>query len=217
MFLTAAACVIGSGSRGGGALAVGACVTLYLSMRSVGLMRVFAVGPLVMTLLAAAIIVYFFITGHDAIYLFGEPIDFTERTFIWQHAIGHFQDAPIVGFGLNGFWTVQSIYDAFLQAHGWVLDDFHNGYIAILIETGMVGYLLFGLSIFFVTAKILYLTHAQTIPKSHCGLVVGFAFLSFQINFTETTFLRSTSFTSILLVTFMLAVCRPIDSEGARS
>jgi hypothetical protein len=44
-------------------------------------------------------------------------------------------------------------------------------------------------------------------------LIVGFCALSFQLNFTETTFLRSTTFTSVLLVAVFLAVCRPLLPE----
>ena len=173
-------------------------------------MRFFAVLPFMMTVIACILILYFYATGYDALYLFGSTIDFTERTYIWQYALSHFNDAPLIGFGLNGFWTKPAIYDYFEQSHGWVLDNYHNGYIAILVETGLVGFMLFTGSVFLVSVKMLYLISSRSIHRLHCALIVGFAALSFQVNFTETEFLRSTTFTSVLLVAFVLAACRPL-------
>lgn len=88
-----------------------------------------------MCILAALLILYFYVTGYDSIHLGETTINLTERTFIWQYAISHFNDAPLLGFGINGFWTRPAIYDYFNQNHGWVLDNYHSGYIAVAIET----------------------------------------------------------------------------------
>jgi exopolysaccharide production protein ExoQ len=122
--------------------------------------------------------------------------------------LSHFEDAPLFGLGLNGFWTVARIYDAFEQNHGWVLDDYHDGYIAILIETGLPGFTLFLLSSFLFAKRIFALLATGSLPAAHCTVAVGFMALSYQINFTETTFLRSTSFDAVLLVTLVFMVCR---------
>ncbi len=209
-FLLAATSVLASGSRGAGAVALAACALLVTSMWSVRCMRVYAALPFVMCILAGFLILYFYVTGYDAIHVGDASIDFTERTFIWQYAISHFDDAPLLGFGINGFWTVPSIYDYFEQNHGWVLDNYHSGYIAILMETGFLGYTLFAASVLLFSNKVLHLISAQSINRSHCALIIGFVALSFQTNFTETTFLRSTMFTSVLLVSFFFATCRPV-------
>ena len=210
MFLLASTCVLASESRGAGAVALAACALLLTSMWSVICMRLYAVLPFVMCLLAGALILYFYMTGYDAIHIGDAAIDLTERTFIWHYAISHFDDAPLLGFGINGFWTIPSIYDYFEQNHGWVLDNYHSGYIAILMETGFIGYLLFSASVLLFSNKVLHLISARAIDRSHCALIIGFVVLSFQTNFTETTFLRSTMFTSVLLVAFLFATCRPV-------
>lgn len=210
MFLLASTCVLASESRGAGAVALAACALLLTSMWSVICMRLYAVLPFVMCLLAGALILYFYMTGYDAIHIGDAAIDLTERTFIWHYAISHFDDAPLLGFGINGFWTIPSIYDYFEQNHGWVLDNYHSGYIAILMETGFLGYLLFSASVLLFSNKVLHLISARAIDRSHCALIIGFVVLSFQTNFTETTFLRSTMFTSVLLVAFLFATCRPV-------
>ena len=207
-FLPAAACAAGSGSRGGGALAIAACAALALSKKSIRFVEVLSAAPFVMCLLAMVLIGYMYLTGNASIDLFGVDIDFTERTFIWQHALHHFEDAPFFGFGLNGFWTVARIYDAFEQNHGWVLDDYHDGYIAVLIETGLAGFTLFLLNSFLFAKRVFDVVATGALPAAHCAVVVGFMALSYQINFTETIFLRSTSFDAVLLVTFVFIVCR---------
>ena len=209
-FLLASTCVLASESRGAGAVALAACALLVTSMWSVICMRLYAVLPFVMCLLAGALIFYFYATGYEAIHVGDASIDLTERTFIWHYAISHFDDAPLLGFGINGFWTVPSIYDYFEQNHGWVLDNYHSGYIAILMETGFLGYTLFAASVLLFSNKVLHLISARAIDRSHCALIIGFVALSFQTNFTETTFLRSTMFTSVLLVAFFFATCRPV-------
>ena len=209
-FLLASTCVLASESRGAGAVALAACALLVTSMWSVTCMRLYAVLPFVMCLLAGALIFYFYATGYDAIHVGDASVDLTERTFIWHYAISHFDDAPLLGFGINGFWTVPSIYDYFEQNHGWVLDNYHSGYIAILMETGFLGYTLFAASVLLFSNKVLHLISARAIDRSHCALIIGFVALSFQTNFTETTFLRSTMFTSVLLVAFFFATCRPV-------
>lgn len=209
-FVLASTCVLASESRGAGAVALAACALLLTSMWSVICMRLYAVLPFVMCLLAGALIFYFYATGYDAIHVGDASVDLTERTFIWHYAISHFDDAPLLGFGINGFWTIPSIYDYFEQNHGWVLDNYHSGYIAILMETGFLGYTLFAASVLLFSSKVLHLISARAIDRSHCALIIGFVVLSFQTNFTETTFLRSTMFTSVLLVAFFFATCRPV-------
>lgn len=213
MFLLASTCVIASESRGAGAVALAAGGLLVTSLWSIRCMRLYAVLPFVMCILAALLILYFYVTGYDSIHLGDSTIDLTERTFIWQYAVSHFNDAPLLGFGINGFWTLPSVYDYFEQSHGWVLDNYHSGYIAIAIETGLFGYLLFTTSVFLFSNKVLYLIATRAINRFHCALIIGFVVLSFQTNFTETMFLRSTMFTSVLLVAFFFAVCRPVPQE----
>ncbi|MEY9364635.1 exopolysaccharide production protein ExoQ [Bradyrhizobium yuanmingense] len=213
-FLLASTCVIASESRGAGAVAIAAGALLMTSLWSIRCMRIYTVLPVVMCVLAALLILYFYVTGYDSIHLGESTINLTERTFIWQYAISHFDDAPLLGFGINGFWTRPAIYDYFNQNHGWVLDNYHSGYIAVAMETGFLGYVLFVASVYLFSEKVLYLIATRSIDRRHCALIIGFVVLSFQSNFTETMFLRSTMFTSVLLVAFFFAVCRPVPQHG---
>jgi len=217
--MAALVCLIGSGSRGGAGLALVAVLFLFFSARRPSVAKVLAFAPFVMTLLGVGLICYLARTGYDKIYVFGQELDFTERTFIWQHALSYYPQAPWLGFGLNGFWTLKEVKDVFVERHTWFLDNFHDGYIAIVVETGAVGlalfaatYLLYGLRIRRDVRLFGALASQETFALVYSAMV-------FFIDFTETLFLRSTNMVaSLLLVSFLAAfAARPLaQSHGAR-
>ena len=218
-FLPAAACAIGSGSRGGGALALVACLCVYLAGRSSRIAMALSFAPFGLALFASALIAWLFSTGGDSFEVLGSKIDLTQRTYIWQHALAYFGERPILGFGINGFWTIPEIYLGFKREHGWVLDNFHSGYIAILLETGLAGFLLFLSVTFLFGVRMVATIRAQAMPRSRIVALIGFLLLMYMINLTETIFLRSTSFVSILIFIFMvnaaLPVSRGVEQETA--
>jgi exopolysaccharide production protein ExoQ len=210
LFALGATCVIGSGSRGGGALALTAIVSCYLSRRSPRFGTLLAFGPIAMTIVAGAVMAYFVSTGHDYLPWFDDQLNFTNRTQIWEYALRHLSDHALFGFGLNGFWTTPQLYFGFLHEHDWVLDNYHSGYVAILTETGIVGMTLFALCALLFGFRMSWLRANRLIPQADYDLIVGYANLMFLINFSETLFLRSTDFSEALLVAFFIA------SAGAR-
>lgn len=212
-FLTAALCVVASGSRGGGAIAIGAVAAIYLARRSTRVLHAMAFAPLVMMAAATALIAYFVITENLALELFDQEINFTERTFIWQFALRHFHEHPIIGFGLNGFWSSEQILFEFRHEHRWVLDNFHSGYIVILMELGIIGYLLFGAGVW-AWARRMYAQAGTTISAAESAATVSFVNMIFLINFTETFFLRSTNIISIVLLILMFTTyADPAEAE----
>jgi len=210
LFALGAICVIGSGSRGGGALALAAIVSCYLSRRSPRFGTLLAFGPIAMTIVAGALMAYIMSTGHDYLPWFDDQLNFTNRTQIWEYALRHLSERALFGFGLNGFWTTPEFYFGFLHEHDWVLDNYHSGYVAILTETGIVGMTLFALCALLFGFRMSWLRTNRLIAAADYDLIVGYANLMFLINFSETLFLRSTDFSEALLVAFFIA------SAGAR-
>ncbi len=196
---TAIACVIGSGSRGGGALAVVAVLCVYLSGVSMRFTRLLAFAPFGMCLVASAIIVYFVLTGSAYLSIFGADLDFTERTFIWQHAISYFKNAPLLGHGLNGFWTIKEVQDIFLERHGWVLPNFHSGYILVFMETGAIGLIIFIAGHLLYGLRIFSMLRSGGALNRDIGVMLVYTCIIFFIDFTETFFLRSTNIVATLL------------------
>jgi O-antigen ligase len=214
----AIACVVGSGSRGGGALAAVAVACIYLTGVSVSFARTLAFGPFVMSLLGAALIFYFVETGNIYLLAFGAEIDFTERTFIWQYALSYFKNAPFLGYGLNGFWTLKDVKDLFLERHGWFLDNYHDGYIAILMETGAIGLCIFIVGYFLYALRISGEIGRNGALDRNIALSLVYTCLIFFIDFTETFFLRSTNITSTLLVmSIFITFSRPRLASARQS
>lgn len=208
--LVALVCIVMSGSRGGGGLAAFAVGCLYLAGLSLTFTRILAFAPFFMGLVGTALIAYFVKTGNRYLLLFGQEIDFTERTFIWQHALSYFMDRKWLGFGLNGFWTIPEVKDLFTERHGWFLDNYHDGYIAIAMETGATGLAVFLIGALMFGLRILERIRQERRLDPHVALSLVYACLLFFIDFTETFFLRSTNISATMLLTcFVLVYARP--------
>ena len=201
---SAGACVLGSGSRGGGVLAVGAVVLSLLSTRSRSVRSVVGFVPLIAFGFAIAIMVHLYRTDLDFLSIGDFDIDFTQRTMIWKHAIDNVSlGSFLFGFGLNGFWTDPYIESSFLGHYGWFLDNYHDGYLYIFSECGVVGSFLFLLITFFISRKIRPALETSKENKRAMELMLGFVTLVYIINLTETFFLRSTNFVSLLFLGFL--------------
>jgi len=206
------ACLLGSGSRGGGVMAAVAVASLIVVRRSPKFAPVVTGILLLGLVLGTMEIAYFALTGNSSIQVFGSDINLTERTFIWQYAIGQWVDRPYFGFGLNGFWTSTEIFARYLNSHGWVLDNYHSGYLAITIETGLVGLFFFAALSINLAPRLRYLLLNAQSNRLSLEMTVGYAIMFFTINLTETYFLRSTNFMAVLfsfLIVKTLAVPGP--------
>ena len=211
-------CLLGSGSRGGGVMAAVAVASLIAVRRSPRFASLVTGILLVGLVLGVLEVAYFSATGDASIQVFGSDINLTERTFIWQYAIGLWVDRPFLGFGLNGFWTDDGIFSLYRTAHGWVLDNYHSGYMAITIETGLIGLALFSAMSLSLAPRLRFLLlHARS-NRMSLEMTAGFAIMFFTINLTETYFLRSTNFMAVLF-TFLtvktLAVTEPSRAAAA--
>lgn len=193
-------CVLTAGSRGGGALAATALLALYLMKLSRSFARAMAFAPFILGLLASALIADLLYTQNRYLVIFGVALDFTERTFIWQHALRFFWDAPWLGYGLNGFWSLGWVKDLFVVRYGWYLDNYHNGYINVLVETGFIGFILFLLSYLAFGFRMNAVVTFGYFPERQTSFGVAFTCLLFFIDFTEAFFARSTNFRSTMLL-----------------
>ena len=205
MVVVAAACLFGSGSRGAGvmaAIAVGCLLAARVNPR----LFVLVTGVMWLELLlVVANIAYLVTTGNDSIQVFDYNIDFTERSFIWQYALSHWSGRPYLGFGLNGFWTNPDIYNEYRRLHGWVLDNYHSGYISLLLETGLIGFVLFLVLCGRLSMKLhRLLTAMDKRHRASLEMTVVFLIMYFTINLTETYLSRSTNFLALLFA-FLVA------------
>ncbi|WP_333838346.1 O-antigen ligase family protein [Novosphingobium sp.] len=192
-------CVM-SESRGAAAIVIVAIFMAYIGKNLANIRKVFVTIPLLTLIAASAMIAYIAGTGHNGFYIIGQEITLTQRTLIWSHAIHHWLDQPLLGFGLNGFWTVDKFNSEFLGQYGWFIANFHSGYVAVLTEVGIIGYVLFFLMTFFLCIRLLSgLSYNKYDEYSKFVLVVGVVII-YTLNLTETFFLRSTNFLNCFLL-----------------
>ncbi len=67
-----------------------------------------------------------------------DPSKLTGRLPIWAHALDHFVEQPIVGFGYGAFWTAGRL-DEFERLNGWALFHSHSTYLEAMLNLGLVG------------------------------------------------------------------------------
>lgn len=122
------------------------------------------------------------------------------RTVIWNYTFPVISNNLIFGTGFNGFWSSLDYVAIFLSSHGWVLEDYHNGFLSVLVECGIVGV---GLFILFV-AKV-----SRGLPTNDKWFMNLLIMLFFMVlNVTESFIFKMTSgitFT-FFLIAFRLAL-----------
>lgn len=137
----------------------------------------------------------------DVISVLGIDFETTGRVTIWQFAFNDWVGRELFGYGFGGFWTDERIA-SFESINGWVLPNFHNGYVSLLIETGVVGVALFGAFVLSLLIRMLV-----GLPKLGRAKVWGYVALvmCFLVhNMYENNLTRSTDFYFLL---FLLSVC----------
>jgi exopolysaccharide production protein ExoQ len=96
----------------------------------------------------------------------GKNLEFNGRLPVWQLAIKSGLERPWLGYGYNGFWT--SKVSDHIIANTWAMasEGFrnrdvtfhsHNGYIDLFLQLGVVGLILFAMSLFCFFKRIIYL------------------------------------------------------------
>jgi O-antigen ligase len=78
--------------------------------------------------------------------LFGD-LTFTGRTEIWEHILPEIGRQPWLGHGFGSFWDVGAQLNPILSAptDAWyrnaqLINTAHNGYLDVLLQTGLVGF-----------------------------------------------------------------------------
>lgn len=199
----AVACVIGSQSRNSLVLIVLTALlyAMVLNLRSA--QRLAALLPAAIAVLAFGLLAWIIATGATAIDLGDDQVTFTGRTYIWSFALSGWQASPLEGYGLSGFWGDNLA--AFRSLYGWALDNYHSGYLAILVEGGLLLYVAM-MGLVTLTARAVYGIDRTFLASSYAGGFVAIYPVYFAVlNLTETFWYRSTSGYFLLFVITALA------------
>ena len=203
-FLYGLVFLIASGSRGAAIIGCLGPFLILLTRKSPKFLRALVWIIAIDIGLAAAGMIYLLRTGDEVIYLGDTALDFSQRSMIWSYALDLWQGHPWLGYGINSFWTDPQILWGFLRTHGWVLDNYHDGYLAILVETGLVGMVLFLLLV--TQVCVLLRGSRKTMSRETTEMCFGFLIMLFTINLTETIFLRSTNFGEVAFTFLALSI-----------
>ena len=196
-------CLVNSGSRGGQLIAVVGIAALVVSRLHGTLQRL----ALIMLVVVAVPLVHLVLTTisltDDRIGVLGTTLNTSNRTTIWFYGLDQLQTHLFLGFGVGGFWTPTRMI-AFKDVHGWVLDNFHNGYITILIEGGVVGLLLLLAAFAFIL--VLLLVAIGHLRDGYLSLAFAFTAMFLVSNLVENQIGRSTSPFFLLFLIVSMAI-----------
>lgn len=70
---------------------------------------------------------------------------FTGRTDVWKFAIEHMQAHPWIGYGFDTFWNMSNLINGGYEIETWAATagHAHNGYLNLVMTTGLIGVALF--------------------------------------------------------------------------
>lgn len=99
-----------------------------------------------------------------------------ERGVIWQAGLNAFEDRPLQGVGLGAF-------PAAVERVSGVYEVAHNSFLSVLVETGVVGAVLFGAVILSICVPLLSAKRSTAIPSMvlFATLIVAILPLSFEL------------------------------------
>jgi O-antigen ligase len=142
----------------------------------------------------------------------GRDLSFTGRTPLWEGVVEKIGQKLFLGYGYGAFWESEDNLAYIQKAAGWVAHQPHNGFLALLLDLGLLGLLLFLLSYLTnLVRAVLYLTHSKSVESLLPIILLVFMILG---NLSETNLLLP--YPSWFLYV-MSAVRLSIDTQGKQN
>lgn len=198
-----ALCMVNSGSRGAMVISGVGLLLVLISRLPHAVQRVGLIGVIAAAIPISAFVLSTLRIDGDFVDVLGTTIDSNSRITLWLYGLTQLGERELLGFGVDGFWTPDRV-QAFRDVHGWVLDNFHNGYVAILVEGGLIGASLLLLAMGFLL--LLYLVAIGNLRDSYVALAFAYAGMFLIGNLTENDIGRSTSLGFIMFLAVSFAV-----------
>jgi exopolysaccharide production protein ExoQ len=133
--------------------------------------------------------------------IMGRDVTFTGRTVLWQAILPVALANPILGVGYGSFWIKPPIsYDLSIM-----VNESHNGYLDIFVETGVVGLSLF---LIFLFCSCLSARKALLLDREWGAFALCFLLIIVVHNITESSFLRPTNHMGAVFFLFAMLARR---------
>lgn len=129
-------------------------------------------------------------------HFFGKDLSFTGRSLIWAYIWDEIQRKIWLGYGFGSYWIMgTSVIDKFQFSVGWKVNEAHNAFLEIMLQTGIIGFS------FFITLLISFF---YRIIKSN--FVPAFLALTsiIIVNFTESFVFKERSPSTLVFIFFYL-------------
>ncbi|MBB3997905.1 O-antigen ligase [Aureimonas pseudogalii] len=117
---------------------------------------------------------------------------FTGRTQIWSFVLGVYERSPYVGTGYASFWGTGINSVAFLEAPGFIVGllQAHNGYLDVLLETGLLG---FAVLVAMILASLNHANPSPGTPREVRWLALSIMLFVVFHNLLESSWFRAFS------------------------
>jgi len=133
---------------------------------------------------------------------FNRNESFTGRTDIWSAVLDAASKNPLLGVGYGGFWGLKD--EMIYSAVG--VREAHSGYLDVYLEVGLVGVVLLMTFLIAYYRKVL-----RELSYAYDWALFGicFLFLTLMQNFTESNFIRTSSFFWNIMIFLTIAFSAP--------
>lgn len=196
-----------AGSRGGQLISVLGVASIVISRLPKLLQRLALLTGLLFAIPIINLVSTTFVVDADKIGVAGITVDTNSRMKIWSYGFRELQGREIFGFGLDSFWTPERL-TSFKSVYGWVLDNFHNGYITLIIEGGIAGFLLFLAAL--SATYLLLVVSVGNVRDKFIGLSFAYVNMYTVNNLVENEIGRSTSLLIFIFLILVFSIRRQV-------
>jgi O-antigen ligase len=143
--------------------------------------------PLTIGLLLLGLLVSFTVVGYWDVILaaLGRDANLTGRTVLWQALLDRIGERPWFGYGYQSFWALRDVESLDVDYIAGKNPHAHNGYIELLLDLGLVGFVPFVLSLLMSFARAI--TWLRLNPFAEGVWPITFLTYLLLYNVTETS------------------------------
>jgi exopolysaccharide production protein ExoQ len=136
---------------------------------------------------------------------------FSGRTAIWRDVGPYISDHPLAGYGYGGFWTPARI-GAISDEEKWGVPDSHSTYVDCLLALGVVGLVLYLLSLFAALWRAV--AFYRLTLDSHYAFLAALLVFCIVDGFLESGLGQATLLTLFALIAVIRLAYVPVEEVG---